>query len=217
MHSKARQTIRGSSRQGTDVRERILHEAFAVFMAHGFTRASTLEIATRARVSKRELYALVGNKHAMLCAGITHRASQMKPPADLPVPHDREALAQALAAFGARVLREVTDPTVIGVFRLAIAESERAPEVAHSLHSLARESTRAALMGILGQACSNGLLAGDTAAMAEQFHGLLWGTLLINLLLRVADQPSPQALLQRARETAAAFLLIHPLPPRTHP
>lgn len=206
----ARQTVRRSGRQGTGVRERILREAFAVFMTHGFTKASTLEIATRARVSKRELYTLVGNKQAMLSAGITERASQMRPPADLPVPHDRAALEQALAAFGGRVLREVTDPTVIGVFRLAIAESERAPEVAHSLHLLARESTRTALMQILGRACANGLLAGDTARMAEQFHGLLWGALMISLLLRVAEPPSAAELQQRAREAAADFLTIHP-------
>jgi len=31
-------------------------------MKSGYATTSTLEIATRARVSKRELYALVGNK-----------------------------------------------------------------------------------------------------------------------------------------------------------
>src|SRR5215469_8391229 len=42
---------------GTAVRERILEAAFAAFMKSGYAAASTLEIATRARVSKRELYA----------------------------------------------------------------------------------------------------------------------------------------------------------------
>src|ERR1700724_3861662 len=49
-------------REGGDeaaVRERILEAAFAAFMKSGYATASTLEIATRARVSKRELYALV--------------------------------------------------------------------------------------------------------------------------------------------------------------
>ena len=44
------------------VRRRILEAAFAAFTKSGYAAASTLEIATRARVSKRELYALVGNK-----------------------------------------------------------------------------------------------------------------------------------------------------------
>jgi len=42
----------------TAVRERILKAAFAAFKKNGYATTSTLEIATRARVSKRELYAL---------------------------------------------------------------------------------------------------------------------------------------------------------------
>src|SRR5579863_849951 len=79
------------------VRERILDAAFAAFMKKGYATASTLEIATRARVSKRELYALVGNKQQMLIACIRNRARRFEVPADLPVPHDRETLAQVLA------------------------------------------------------------------------------------------------------------------------
>jgi AcrR family transcriptional regulator len=52
------------------VRERILEAAFEAFMKSGYAAASTLEIASRARVSKRELYALVGNKQQMLIACI---------------------------------------------------------------------------------------------------------------------------------------------------
>jgi tetracycline repressor-like protein len=50
----------------TAVRECILEAAFAAFMKSGYATTSTLEIATRAGVSKRELYALVGNKQEML-------------------------------------------------------------------------------------------------------------------------------------------------------
>ena len=35
-------------------------------MENGYAKTSTLEIATRAGISKRELYALVGNKQEML-------------------------------------------------------------------------------------------------------------------------------------------------------
>src|SRR5215467_5529744 len=52
------------------VRERILEAAFAAFMKRGYAAASMLEIATRARVSKRELYTLVGDKQEMLIACI---------------------------------------------------------------------------------------------------------------------------------------------------
>ena len=74
------------------VRERILDAAFAAFMKSGYAMASTLEIATHARVSKRELYALVGNKQEMLIACISERAKRFSVPADLPVLRDRETL-----------------------------------------------------------------------------------------------------------------------------
>jgi len=112
----------------TALRERILEAAFGAFMKSGYASASTLEIATRARVSKRELYALVGNKQEMLIACISERAKRLDVPADLPVMRDRETLEQVLASFGTKFVREVSDPTVIAVFRLAIAEAVQAPK-----------------------------------------------------------------------------------------
>src|SRR5215472_5154195 len=125
----------------TVVRERILDAAFAAFMKSGYAAASMLEIATRARVSKRELYALVGNKQEMLIACISKRAKRFDVPADLPVLRDRETLAQVLASFGTKLVREASDPTVIAVFRLAISEVIQAPEVARALDSIARETS----------------------------------------------------------------------------
>src|SRR5579859_5816459 len=83
----------------TPVRDRILQAAFAAFMQRGYASTTTLEIATRARVSKRELYAQVGNKQKMLMACISQRAKRLDVPADLPVPRDRENLQKVLASF----------------------------------------------------------------------------------------------------------------------
>src|SRR5260370_14662542 len=120
----------------TAVRARILEAAFAAFMKSGYATASTLEIATRARVSKRELYALVGNKQEMLIACISERAKRLDLPADLPVLRDRETLDQVLASFGTKLVREVSDPTVIAVFLLAIAEAVQSRRVPLALNSL---------------------------------------------------------------------------------
>jgi AcrR family transcriptional regulator len=193
----------------TDVRSRILDAAFAAFMKSGYAATSTLEIATRARVSKRELYAVVGNKQEMLIACIGERATRLKVPADLPVPRDRETLAQVLASFGTHLVREITDPTVITVFRLAIADAVRAPEVAQALDSVGREASRAALRQIMTQAQAAGLLQGRPADLAEQFGGLLWGNLMVSLLLGVAERPSSREIAARARDATAAFLQIH--------
>src|ERR1700704_4953407 len=196
----------------TPARARILDAAFTAFMESGYATTSTLEIATRARVSKRELYALVGNKQEMLIACISERAKRFDVPADLPVLRDREILEQVLASFGTKLVREISDPTVIAVFRLAIAEAVQAPEVARALDSRGREASRAALRKIMAEAQVSGLLTGRPAELAEQFAGLLWRDLMVSLLLGVAEQPSPREIAGRARDAAAAFLQLHPLP-----
>src|SRR5262249_27330693 len=114
-------------------RARILDAAFGAFSESGYAATSTLKIATRARVSKRELYARGANTPQRLAASLARRASRLGVPAHLPVPRDRRTLGRVLSEFGALLLREVSDPATIAVFRLAIAEAERAPEVARAL------------------------------------------------------------------------------------
>lgn len=196
--------------EAAPARARILEAAFTAFSANGYAQTSMLEIATRAKVSKRELYALVGAKHDMLVACITERAGRLRPPVDLPDPGDRESLAGVLAAFGQRILREVSDPAVVGVFRLAIAEAERAPEIAQALDSIGRAAARKALTAVLETAQARGLLDGDPAEMASQFLALLWGDLMVSLLLRLGDPPTPEAAARRARDAASAFLRLQP-------
>jgi AcrR family transcriptional regulator len=193
-----------------DLRSRILGAAFDAFMEHGFARASTLEIASRARVSKRELYALFASKQAMLEACITGR-SRVRLPLDLPEPRDRAMFEAVLVGFGATLMREVCKPEVIGTFRLAIAESELSPEVARVLDQFGRQATRAALARHLAAAQAAGLLgAGDPAEMAAEFLALLWRDLLVSLLLRVRQPPAETERLDHARRATAALLALYP-------
>jgi AcrR family transcriptional regulator len=193
-----------------EVRARILEAAFAAFTKRGYAASTTLEIASNARVSKRELYALVGNKQQMLIACISARATRLQAPADLPIPDTRATFARVLTAFGTQLVREITDPTVVAVFRLAIAEAVQSPEVAQALDSIGREASRAALRQLMSQAQAAGLLNGRPAELAEQFGGLLWGNLMVSLLLGVAERPSSRELAARARDATTAFLQLHP-------
>jgi AcrR family transcriptional regulator len=195
-----------------DVRERILTAAFEAFVERGYAASSTLEIATRARVSKRELYALVGNKQKMLVTAIGERAKRLQTAANMPMLRDRATLAQVLTAFAIQTVREVSDPDVVAVFRLAIAEAVQAPEVARTLDSVGREANRAALRQIMSESRAAGLIVGRPADLAEQFAGLLWRDLMINLLLGVAQRPNPRAIEARANEATEAFLRLHPRP-----
>ncbi|MFS8047768.1 TetR/AcrR family transcriptional regulator [Rhizobium sp. BR 314] len=191
------------------VRERILEAAFTAFTQNGYAATSTLEIATQARASKRELYSLVGNKQEMLVACIRSRAGRLQLPAGLPAPRDRETFAEALSSFGARLVHEISDPMVIAIFRLAIAEAARAPEVALTLDTIGREAARSALRRIMLLATEADLLDGTPTERAEQFLGLLWGDLLIGLLLGVAERPQPMEITARARNAASTFIQLY--------
>lgn len=203
----------GPDRVEPSLRERVLKAAFAVFRKRGFSGASTLEIATRAKVSKRDLYALFGSKQAMLAACIKERAARMRLPLELkaPVPTNNAGAAATLAEFGTSVLRVACHPDVLTVHRLAIAELDRAPQIARTLDRNGREANHAALADWLASAQAQGLIgAGDPAAMAAQFLAVLWGGgLLIQLLLRVREPPSEEEIKSRAQASTRALLTLY--------
>src|SRR5437899_2186880 len=128
---------------------RIIGAAFEAFVENGYAGTTTLDIATRAKISKRDLYANFSNKQAILLQCITNRAARMRLSPDLPAPRSREMLAQILVSFGATVIREVSQPAVIAIYRLAISEADRSPEVAAILNAN-RAANRDALSELLG-------------------------------------------------------------------
>jgi len=147
----------------------VLKAAFSLFVEQGFSSTSMLDIVTRARVSKRDLYALFNNKHAVLAAGISERAQQMRQPLDTttPVPQTGDALAALLIELGVSILKTVCHPEVLTVFRLAIAESDRAPEIARTLNSRGHEANQKALTEVVRKAQARGLVrAGDPGGVA---------------------------------------------------
>jgi AcrR family transcriptional regulator len=197
----------------TPMHERILGAAYQAFMEEGYAGTSTLDIATRAKVSKRDLYANFASKHAVLVACIKSRAERMRLPPDLPIPGSRQTLASTLTAFATNLIREISHPSVIATFRLAIAEATRSPEIAQALDSGGRDAARRAHAELLASAQSTGLIGpGEPAEMAMQFLGLLWEGLMVGLLLGVAATPEPAEAERRAAKATAAFMHLHPDP-----
>jgi AcrR family transcriptional regulator len=196
-----------------DVRKRILGAAFKTFTEKGYTGASTVEIATLAKVSKRDLYAEFGNKQSMLVACIEGWTAGMGLSPELPTPRNRTLLATTLANFGRNLLKEVSQPVVIAMYRLAIAEAKRSPEVARVLESAGRGAARGSLTGLLARAAAVGVLqAEEPSEMAEQYLALLWGELRVSLMMGLADAPEPAEIERRAQKATSAFLRLHSEP-----
>jgi len=193
------------------LRERIMHAAFSLFMERGYDATSTLAIATRARVSKRDIYALFPHKRDILAVAIAERARRMRQPLDLPAARTRAGLVRTLAAHGAAVLRELTSPEVAAVYRLAIAESGHSRELAEAIEEHGRRPNEAMLGALLKAAHAAGLIgAREPRVMVRQFHGLLLGFLHIGVLLRIDAAPDAAAIEARAWEAAEALVALYP-------
>jgi AcrR family transcriptional regulator len=192
-----------------EVRDRIVNAAFKAFMEHGYAGASTLEIATLAKVSKRELYAHFENKRALLEAGIKHRSAQMRTPLDLAEPSNAQTLSETLRAYGRTLLAGITDTHVLAVHRLAISESARSPELAATLDENGRGANRAALIATLKKAQKRGLIqATDPEQLATLYNGLLFGDLMPRLLLRVVEPPDAKEIARRSDRATELFLRL---------
>jgi AcrR family transcriptional regulator len=193
----------------SSIRERVLSAAFTLFREHGFSSTSMLDIVTRARVSKRDLYALFKNKHAVLAACIGEHAQQMRRPLEgaNPVPETRDALAALLVEFGVSILQTICHPNALTVFRLAIAESDRVPEIGRTIEGSGRESNQKVLIELIKKGQARGLIiAGDPAVLASHYIAVLGADLLIRLLMRVREAPTEREIVARAR--AATEILI---------
>jgi AcrR family transcriptional regulator len=192
-------------------RRAILGAAFDVLMEQGYAGASTLEIATRAKVSKRELYAEFGNKAGILEALIASTAARLQVPLALPEAADRAGLASTLAFYGVTALTELTHPAVLAINRLAVAEAGGKSDLGHILDRAGRETNRLALGGLIAHAQAAGFIGpGDPDLMGGQFFSLLFGDLLLRMMLGVVQAPAAAEIKRRAEAATDALLRLYP-------
>jgi AcrR family transcriptional regulator len=195
------------------VRLRILNAAFAAFLEKGYAGTTTREIAARARVSKRDLYALFDDKQAILVACIRPKAQRMTQPLELQPGNDRASLLSALEAYGTSFLLEICQPNVVALYRLAVSEAPSSPEVGRALDTFGKEANKRTLADFVRQAQAARLLGkGDPATVAHQFMSLLWAGTMLGLLLRAEEPPARAAAQRRAREAAEGVLRLYPPP-----
>jgi hypothetical protein len=119
---------------------------------------------------------------------------------------------ESLQRFGVGVLRELSDPTVLALYRVAISATDHSPEIAAMLDSLGRDTVRTALIDLLAHGQSLGAIgSGDPEAMAGEYFGLLWGDLQLRLIMGVVRGPSTRVRQTQAAVALQALLRLHPV------
>jgi len=197
----------GATEGGPDPRvQAILSATFHAFCERGAAGATTTEIARRARVSKREIYALFGDKSALFAALVRQRAQAMRRVLTLRPPQDRAGLLDALETFGREFLTYLTDPTTIAVYRLAAGEAGHAPELGRALDQLGRATVWEALRAWAIEARERGLLpVPDPDRAAGSFMALLMADLPVRLMLGAVPTPEAEEIARRAAAARAGF------------
>lgn len=135
-HGAARAGRPPRARAG-EVEERILDAATRVFLERGFGGASIEEIAETARAGKPTIYARFPGKQALFTAVVARRVQRSTAPETITV--TGTTIEECLASVATTILHRVLVHEAVGLMRAAIAEAARFPDLASSVHRMARE------------------------------------------------------------------------------
>ncbi len=182
----------------------ILDAAAEVLSVHGVA-ASMDEIARRAQVSKQTIYNHYGSKTELVRALCAQRVEDMT--AGLESPEAALHPEEALASFGARLLRGLAELRSAAFMRMAMTSVAVMPEIAQAFYEAGPRASRARLAEFLRAETLAGRLAcPDALEAAEFFAGMVIGSYQSAALLGVdrgLDDAKIEAL---GQEAARRFL-----------
>lgn len=184
----------------------VLEGARAVFLACGFEGASVDEIARTAGISKATLYRHFPDKSALFAAVVQAecaRQAALHPELDQagrPLPdflYDlaREAMEFSLSDFGQ------------GIYRIAVAESERFPDIGKHFYHTGSGRNRSRLAPALAAATERGELdALDACHAAQVFFAICKAGIFHRRLFSVDPAPGAAEIDAHARRSVETFL-----------
>jgi AcrR family transcriptional regulator len=133
-----------------EVEERILDAAKKVFLERGFEGASVDEIADVARAGKPTIYARFPGKEALFVAVLARKVRENTSFYES-ISLTGANLEESLHGIATAILRNVLGAETIGLARAAIAEAVRFPDLAASVHRVARGRSSEAVAQLLGE------------------------------------------------------------------
>src|SRR5580658_6181224 len=179
---------------GNDHRARILDAATEAFLESGYEIASTAEIARRARVSKRELYACFQDKRDILAAVITELQTDIQSQANARWSSDGD-VREVLIKAGTELLRFINSERFGKLFRIVAAESFRDPVSARKFYRLGPAMGRKDTAAFLKRHMIAGALrTADPLQAADDFLDMLVSSRYLTAVVlgQMRSFPKPQ-------------------------
>lgn len=160
------------SARGQRKREQLLDGAGEVFMAVGYGSASVDEIARSAGISKATMYRYFPDKSAIFNAYVRRELARQTRHL-LDIDFDQSTLSQALHRLAREYIAFKLTPFARGIYRIAVSESERFPEIGQAFFTSGPDEARRLLAPVLAAAMARGELGpGDPDVAAFQFFEL---------------------------------------------
>jgi AcrR family transcriptional regulator len=187
-------------------REALLQAAAEIFFEQGYAAASIDAIIERAGGSKRNIYSEFGNKQGLFAAIVTGNADEAL--SSLPIDNIEERdLPETLTVFGRRLLRIYMSPTVIGIYRLAVTEANRFPDLAKAFYEQGPGRTTVRLAQILQEAQKRDeIRMGDCRQLADRFIGMIRDNLHLQVVLGLRPPPSEKEIRNAVESAVDLFL-----------
>lgn len=186
----------------------VLAGARSVFLAHGFSAATTDMIQQAAGVSKTTVYARYATKEALFIAVIEAECERFLGTVRATVIRPRK-LREALEAMAQAYLRVVLSPAGLALFRAVVGEAPRFPALARQFYLVGPHGFNAIVERFLEEAAARGELDVSSVGLetaAVHFVNLVRGEAQMQCLTHPDAVPA-QAQYDRWATTAVTTFL----------
>ncbi len=185
----------------------VLMAARELFLANGFQRTSMDQVAARANVSKTTLYAHFTSKEALFLSVLEEEKRRL----GLGIPKDLPAgpveVRDWLRTIARSLLDAMTQPTVMSLFRLVIAECVHAPALGRTMWEEGPAVGQQRMARLLAHFARQGQLnIDDPDLVANRFLSLVRGDFTMHCLMDARWSPAKEAIAAHVEQSLDFFL-----------
>jgi TetR/AcrR family transcriptional repressor of mexJK operon len=194
-------------------RQAILYAARDLFLRKGYAGTSMDEVALKAEASKVTIYKHFSDKHTLFIAVVTDAIDEAKAGSQGLVDQlgSSTDLELDLRDFARQHVALVTQPHLIQMRRMIIAEAQRFPDLARAWHRVGPERAHATLAGQIDKLVACGQLqVPDSLVAAQLLNYLILSVPLNEAMFTGRDKPYSRRYLNRyADEAVRVFLAAY--------
>lgn len=188
-------------------REALLRAAAEVFFEQGYAATSIDAIIERAGGSKRNIYSEFGNKEGLFTAIVTENADRALSSLKVDEIGGGRDLRETLTAFGRHLMDVYMSPGVVGIYRIAVTEANRFPELVRAFYEQGPGRTTIRLAEVLEAARERGeIRTDDCQRAADHFVGMIRDNLHLQVVLGLRAAPSEEEAQEAVSSAVEVFL-----------